>query len=310
MNYKSFSACMLLTLLLLIPLLKTYANPLAVSTDKSEYNRGDTVNISISGAAANCPLGVQVANPVRGVEFVDQVKSDSEGRASTSFKVSSTAIYGTYTVYVAGCGDSASTTFKVVEVYVPPPPPPPPPKGTSSLAISVDKEAIMLGEEVTIRGILSPGLDVTVKLRFTCPNGSEVSKSVSAPYGAFTHVFKPDSPGYWSIRATWEGNDQYEGCVSNTVGIVVRTTVSLQVIAAPSITGVGGTIIVYAGTSPRLAHRFLTISYFSNRTMAWRMVGTFETSAEGFVACVFTPGETGEYVFRAEWVGDPAYTPA
>ncbi|MEM2058477.1 MAG: hypothetical protein QXO76_09540, partial [Thermoproteota archaeon] len=66
----------------------------------------------------------------------------------------------------------------------------------------------------------------------------------------------------------------------------------------------------YAGTSPRLAHRFLTISYFSNRTMAWRMVGTFETSAEGFVACVFIPGETGEYVFRAEWVGDPAYTPA
>ncbi|MCX8183738.1 MAG: hypothetical protein N3F08_04905, partial [Crenarchaeota archaeon] len=149
-----------------------------------------------------------------------------------------------------------------------------------------------------------------VKLRFTCPNGSEVSRSVSAPYGAFTYVFKPDAPGYWTIRATWEGNAQYDGCVSNTVGIVVRTTVSLHVIAAPSITGVGGTIVVYAGTTPRLGNRFLTLSYYSNRTMSWRLIGAFETSPEGFIACVFTPSETGEYVFKAEWVGDPAYMPA
>ncbi|MBO3798442.1 MAG: hypothetical protein JTT13_06210 [Candidatus Brockarchaeota archaeon] len=125
MNAKGFSACLLLTLLLLTPFLNTYANPLTVSTDQSEYNRGNTVNISISGACANSDLGVQVMNPDRGVEFVMEVKTDSDGKASTSFKVPTDAKYGTYTVYVSGCGDTGSTTFKVVEVYVPPPPPPP-----------------------------------------------------------------------------------------------------------------------------------------------------------------------------------------
>ncbi|MEM3715032.1 MAG: hypothetical protein QXF82_08805 [Nitrososphaeria archaeon] len=309
MSLKSRFTFLLFMLLLLIPFLNTYASSLTVSTDKPEYNRGQAVTIFISDATPGCDLGVQVENPAGGV-WADQVKADSQGKASTTYKVPPDAIYGTYTVTVAGGGYSASCTFKVVEVYVPPPPPPPPPKGTSSITISVSRETIMLGENVTIEGTLSPSLNVTVKLMFTSPNGSEVSKSVSTSYGAFTYVFKPDSPGYWTIKATWEGNNQYEGCVSNTVSIVVRTTISLQVIVAPSITGIGGKIVVYAGTSPYLAHRLLTILYFSNKTMAWRMIGTFETSTEGFVTYIFTPNETGEYVFRAEWVGDSVYTPA
>ncbi len=312
MSLKSFSTCLLLTLLLLVPLLNTYANPLTVSTDKSEYNRGQDVTISISGATPDCNLGVQVENPVGGV-WADQVKANSQGKASTTYKVPPDAVYGTYTVTVAGCGATGSCTFRVVEVYVPPPPPPPPPppaRESTSMTISVDREQVTLGESVTVKVILTPGLNVTIRLRLTCPNGSEVSRLLSSPYGAYTYVFKPDSPGYWSIRATWEGNERYEGCVSNTVGIIVRTTVSLQMIAAPSITRVGGIIVVYVATTPGLANRPLAISYFSNRTMVWRMIGTFETSREGFTACVFTPTETGEYVFKADWVGDPIYRPA
>ncbi|MBO3809844.1 MAG: hypothetical protein FGF50_09675 [Candidatus Brockarchaeota archaeon] len=114
MTLKNFSACLFFTLLI-IPLLNAYADPLEVSTDKPEYRRGDVLNIFIS-ASPNCNLGVQVANPVGGVEFVDQVRTDDKGRTSTSFRVSTDALYGTYIVYVAGCGDSGSCTFKVAEV--------------------------------------------------------------------------------------------------------------------------------------------------------------------------------------------------
>ena len=112
------------------------------------------------------------------------------------------------------------------------------------------------------------------------------------------------------MRATWEGNDRYEGCVSNTVGVVVRTHVSLEVLATPSITGVDGTVIVYVTTTPPLANRYLTVAYISNRTRTWTTIGSFETGSNGVLAMVFTPSETGEYRFRVDWVGDPAYTPA
>ncbi len=188
--------------------------------------------------------------------------------------------------------------------------PSPPPKESSSMIIRVSTELVKLGENVTVRGILSTGLDVAVRLRFTCPNGSEVSVSVPMLYGAFNYVFTPDAPGYWSIRAVWEGNAQYYGCLSNTVGIVVRSPVSLQIIVAPSIIGVGGTLLIYASSTPSLVNRFLTISYIVNRTNVWRTIGTFETGQRGFVACVFAPSETGEYRFSVEWVGDPAYMPS
>jgi len=315
LSIKSFSTFLLFSLLLLSMLPRAGASPsITVSTDKSTYYREEYVSIFISNAPPNCVLAVQISNP-GGVVYLEETRTDSQGRASLqppyTFRVPPDAIYGTYTIYVSGCGDTGSGTFSVTEVPPPPPPPPPgPPKESTSMTVSVDKEVIMLGESVSIRSILSPGLDVTVRLRFACPNGSEVSVSVSMLYGVFTYVFKPDAPGYWRIWVTWEGNAQYEGCVSNTVGVVVRTPVSLRVIAAPSIVGVGGAIVVYADTNPPLKHKPLLISYFSNRTRVWRTIGVFETSSEGFIACVFTPSETGEYVFKAEWVGDPAYMPA
>ncbi|MBO3798443.1 MAG: hypothetical protein QW797_08790 [Thermoproteota archaeon] len=114
LNVKSLATCLFFTLLL-IPLLNTYADPLEVSTDKPEYRRGDTVNMLIS-ASPSCEFGVQVVNPVVGVEFLGQVETDGEGRASVFFKIPLDALYGTYTVTVAGCGDSGECTFTVVEV--------------------------------------------------------------------------------------------------------------------------------------------------------------------------------------------------
>ncbi|MEM3030063.1 MAG: hypothetical protein QXW09_08035, partial [Thermoproteota archaeon] len=273
----------------------------SLSTNKSEYLRGETVVISGKASSGEW-VRIQVNDP-NGVQvFTTTVKAGGDGSFSSSFQLSSTATYGTYTVYAG----PRTTTFKVVSL----PPPPTPGKKNSSMAISVNETSITLGESVMINGTLTPALNVAVSLRITCPNGTEVLKSISTSQGEFKDSFKPDMSGTWSIRASWLGNAEYYGCSSNTVTLTVRTPVSLQILAAPLLTNVGGKIIIYVSTSPPLVDRPLVLSFIKNKTAVWNNLGTFNTGSEGVVACPFTPGETGKYRFKAEWAGDQEFMPA
>ena len=307
MNIKSFSVCLLLSLLLLSMLPHAGADPLTVSTDKAEYHRGETVSISISNAPPNCDLGVQISNPVGGVVFIAERSTDNQGRASVSFKIPPDATYGTYTIYVAGCGDAGSARFSVTEIA---PPPPPPAKKTSSIIITVNKTTVILGESIMVSGTLSPALNTVVHVKVTCPNGTEVLKYVLASDGEFNYVFKPDVAGIWSVKAYWPGNDEYQDCMSKTLTLAVRGPVSLQVFVAPLMTNVGGTIIVYVTTSPPLADKTITVSYTTNKTAVWSLIGVFQMGSTGTVTLLFTPSETGKYVFKAEWIGDQTFMPA
>ncbi|MEM2088112.1 MAG: DUF4332 domain-containing protein [Thermoproteota archaeon] len=280
----------------------------SLSTNKTEYLRGEIVVIS-GKASPNEWVRIRVNDP-NGVEvFAQTVKAGGDGSFSSSFQLSSTAAYGTYTVSAqAPSSPSRTTTFKVVSL--PPPPPPTPGKKTSSITISMNETSITLGESVMINGLLIPALNVTVSLRITCPNGTEVLKSILTSQGEFKDSFKPDVSGAWNIRASWEGNAEYYGCSSNTVTLTVRTPVSLQILAAPLLTNVGGKIIIYVSTSPPLVDRPLVLSFITNKTAVWNSLGTFNTGLEGIGACPFTPGETGKYRFKVEWAGDQEFMPA
>lgn len=281
----------------------------SLSTDKAEYLRGEAVTISGTASPGEW-VGIQVRDPSGMVVWIDSVQAVG-GSFTSSFQLSSTATYGTYTVYATPPSPPRTTTFKVVEAPPPPPPPPPPPvKKSSSLTITADKTMLTLGEKVTITGSLSPALDVTIDIGITCPNGTKASTSVLAHRGEFTYDFKPDVAGTWNIMAYWKGNDEYYDCSSNTIMLVVRGPVSIQVVVVPLLTDVGGDIIIYASTYPALVHRPLTISYITNFTTTWKSIGTFDTGSDGIVVCLFTPDAVGKYRFKVEWIGDSTFMPA
>jgi len=299
---------LLLTLALMSLQISTvFSDVTSLRTDKSEYLRGEVVTISGTAAAGEY-VGIQVKDPNGVTVWIDSPKAGSDGSFTSSFRLKTDAAYGTYTVYATPPTPPRTITFKVVPP--PPPPPPPPGKKSSSLNIAADKTLVTLGENVTITGSLTPAINVTISLSVTCPNGTEVLTSVLASAGVFTYVFKPDSAGTWSVRASWSGNAEYYGCSSNTVTLVVRGPVSIQIIAAPLVTGVGSDIVIYVSTSPALADRYLTVSYITNNTTIWKTLGTFKASSLGIIACLFTPSEVGKYTFKVEWAGDPTFMPA
>jgi hypothetical protein len=121
--------------LIVVSLLPTYvasaAPTISISPVKTNYNRGDTITVTISGLnGANDFLLVQFTTPGGTPKWADQF-TDTGANQVITLVIPSTWTGGTYTIYAREDTDAAvSKTFYLSVpsggVYTPPPPPPPP----------------------------------------------------------------------------------------------------------------------------------------------------------------------------------------
>jgi hypothetical protein len=79
--------------------------PPTIGKDKSQYDRGETVTITISGGTANKPVMLQIQNPTGTKKLADQGNFASDGTYVYQFKVPNW-VYGVHTIHVR---DTAST---------------------------------------------------------------------------------------------------------------------------------------------------------------------------------------------------------
>jgi hypothetical protein len=96
-----FKKC--LPLIILIVLLLTQAcsvlpDVTSLSTSKPEYLRGEAVTVSGTASAGEF-VSIQIKDPNGLTVWIDTVKAGEEGFFTSSFTLSSTVAYGTYTVY-------------------------------------------------------------------------------------------------------------------------------------------------------------------------------------------------------------------
>jgi uncharacterized protein YfaS (alpha-2-macroglobulin family) len=100
----------------------TYPLNVAVKTDKSSYNRGQTVSLTVSvkdgvNPVLGASVSVRVTNP-RGSASTYSATTDKNGNAVIKYKLSFLAQKGTYTVTGSATktgykSASATTNFKV-----------------------------------------------------------------------------------------------------------------------------------------------------------------------------------------------------
>jgi len=65
-----------------------------------------------------------------------------------------------------------------------------------------------------------PATQVTVQ--YIRPDGSSVTHTVTnSDDGAFTDTYTPDAAGQWSVKASWEGDEDHEGAVSDALAFTV-----------------------------------------------------------------------------------------
>ncbi len=112
----------------------TVLGALSIQTDKSSYNRGQTMTVTVSGGTADGIIAIQFNNSAGTALWADQGTFSSSGVFSYSLKIPSSWSNGNYRVYAK---DSASDTsvYKTFKIPVPSPSPPPsPPPPVSNVA--------------------------------------------------------------------------------------------------------------------------------------------------------------------------------
>ncbi|MDH5815664.1 MAG: PGF-pre-PGF domain-containing protein [Candidatus Nezhaarchaeota archaeon] len=87
-----------------------------------------------------------------------------------------------------------------------------------SLTISVEPREVTVGEEVIVKGSISPAMSKTIELTIKRPDGTTGTRTTtSTPDGSFGFRIKLDKEGEWSFTARFAGDLTYEGAVSAEV---------------------------------------------------------------------------------------------
>jgi hypothetical protein len=95
--------------------------------------------------------------------------------------------------------------------------------GRSIVTISVTPRIINLSEIITLSGNIIPAHSAPVTLTFTSPTGTvhELTPN-SAISGVYKFDFSPDEEGIWLVNATWAGDFDTAGNISDTVSFTVN----------------------------------------------------------------------------------------
>jgi len=121
-------------------------------------------------------------------------------------------------------------------------------KTTTSISCSVSSEKIQLGENIVITGSISPTIEsASVTLTFTKPDNSTLAQTATLVQGNYSSTFKPDSSGSWRVKASWPGNNIYEGANSTLKAFTVEFLAPVREVPPPENTAVA--IVVGTGVT-------------------------------------------------------------
>ena len=115
-------------------------------------------------------------------------------------------------------------------------------KHPTTLNITLSRETITLGENVSLSGFLNPasgGVNASVKLVFIASNGSIVEQYYFVQDGNFSASFKPRFLGSWSVHAHFLGDLTRYDSVSDTQRFVVAEPSFMSKYSIYILAGVG-----------------------------------------------------------------------
>jgi hypothetical protein len=128
----------------------------------------------------------------------------------------SAALAGTYHLNITALGEKHNRSLTITLVLQPLS------KGSSFISILASPQSLNSGNNVTIRGAISPPRKAPVILRYTRPEGINITINLeSASDGTFAYTIKADTPGSWVFSVIWLGDTEYGGAMSNSVRIAV-----------------------------------------------------------------------------------------
>jgi PKD repeat protein len=156
--------------------------------------------------------------------------TDTNGAYTFSYIFTASDPLGTWQVKASWEGNdkylgatSAVQLFVVISPELP----------STTLYCEVTPSSITIGDSITIQGAISPPLEnVLITLTFVTPNNTIIDLEVTtSTEGTYSTEFTPDYKGWWSVSASWSGNNEYNGATSAEVSFEVKDKAGPQIIS-------------------------------------------------------------------------------
>jgi transglutaminase-like putative cysteine protease len=92
-------------------------------------------------------------------------------------------------------------------------------EASTTLSCGVSPSEITAGNSIRVAGSISPilpGRNIT--LTYTRPDGRSFARILTTgPDGSYSDLYQPDANGSWSVYASWEGDAEHQGALSQSV---------------------------------------------------------------------------------------------
>ena len=177
----------------------------------------------------------------------------------------------------------------------------PTPKKSTSLTVSVEEREYTVGDEVVVRGSISPAIKVTVTVVVRAPNGTAFRAPVeTASDGTFNYTFVVDAPGEWLVYATFAGTGKYKRSTSNMVRLVVkqRSSITLAVRAAGP-----KRLVVEGSVEPPVPNATVLIYVSLDNGKTWLLYCNATTDESGEFRAELTVTVSGTILVKAAFLG-------
>jgi len=185
-------------------------------------------------------------------------------------------------------------------------------KKTSWITLYYNFTDIGVGDTITIKGILKPGLKGKYigGILFTNGESHMVGIAKTDENGEFIFKIKVLYRDF-ILRFIWEGDDEYFGCISDDIHIRAREYASLTInisknnIAPNEMVNIYGELLSKRGKPIGNSTIYIRIILPNNSTKNFKV----STDSSGGFSLKYTPVEEGRYNVIAIWNGSKDYKP-
>lgn len=172
---------------------------LAFILDKSSYNPGNTMQITVVGATPQSLIGIDLLDNTQYVIMHQQTYADSSGRATYDMQLSSALFPGSYLIKLTSGIQTSSQPIQILSAGTS--------QGTTTTSTSsiltaqTDKLVYLTGQEIQVTGKAVPNTTVSGVMK--SPTGLTYNSITTADAGgAYVLFYSPLQPyevGKWSI---------------------------------------------------------------------------------------------------------------
>lgn len=261
-------------------------------------------SVTISGLLAPPHAGTTITlllTPPNSSSIVRTVMAAQDGAYSCPLNPDSV---GSWTVKASWPGDgdhmpseSAPSSFMVS-------------KAQCTLELSLSQYEISQGLGVVISGSLAPPrpwVDVRLEYRPEGDSWNVISTVGTGSDGSFSYVWTgtPETTGAYEVRASWKGDERYEGCEKIVKLEVTKLPSSISVEVSPMTLNFGQSVTVRGTVNPNLSQVPVTIVYTRPKEGEIRV--QVMTTTTGYFEDSLTPDLAGSWKVNVSWDGDSTY---